>query len=93
MECCSNHGDTSLIMSGRSVKEINFVFQVCFQYFLSFTIHLNCVPFSDGCFCLFVLHIKLLLCGGMANTDHVVLGTIESYRDLFNAQEICTCKI
>lgn len=66
------------------------MFQICFQYFLSFTINLNCVPFSAVCFCLFVLHIKLLFWGEMANTDHIVLGTTESYRELFSAQEICT---
>lgn len=29
----------------------------------------------------------------MVNTEHVVLETVESHREIFNAQEICTCKI
>lgn len=68
------------------------MFHMCFLYFLSFTI---CFEFCH--LLVSVVYTKSkqteTLLGEMANTEHVVLMTAETYRELFNAQEICTCKI
>ena len=88
MHYSSNHGDISDYVREISIRG-KLPCSMCVFYIsphLQFV--LNCVRFSAVCFTWRANKQKLLLWGEMANTEHVVLGTTESYRELFNAWDM-----